>query len=512
MSRPSIRRPLGRAIPATLALGLLVSPLAATWSIIIVDTRTKEVAMGSATCLTSFDLRVGTPVIIVGKGGATAQSFVDNTGRNRLLIFNEFKKGTAPDQILKLLANQDPGHQTRQYGIVDTQGLASTFSGTGAGAWAGGMTGKIGTLVYAVQGNVLTGAPVVQKAVDALRTTPGDVATKMMAAMEAAYAMGGDGRCSCGSNPTGCGSPPPSFRKSAHIGYMLIARQGDKDGVCNTSVGCGSGDYYMALNVANQSSGAADPVRQLRLLYDYHRISWRGRPDHHRSIAELDTPGLPADGKTTALATVRLRDWEDRPVTRTATLRVTLDPSSTASVQIGSVTAQGNGVYTFPVSAGSKSGIAKLAIEADDGVRKVLLSPRMDIRVSSDPLWASRAALGAATGGTTDFVMQPGMRSASRLYVLLASNSGSTPGIRIHANLVIPINPDTFFQAFINLANRPPLTVRTIGAFDSQGWASASFGIPANALLPLKGTDLTFAFATLNAIDFASNPVVVGVK
>ncbi len=44
------------------ALGalLLVAPAAqATWSIIIIDTRTKEIAIGSATCLTNFDLRRG---------------------------------------------------------------------------------------------------------------------------------------------------------------------------------------------------------------------------------------------------------------------------------------------------------------------------------------------------------------------------------------------------------------------------------------------------------------------
>lgn len=150
--------------------------------------------------------------------------------------------GLTPAQILAALPAFDGGHQSRQYGFIDARqnGLAATFSGTGAGAWAGGVTGRgmaIGhagaDIVYAIQGNVLTGAPVVQMAEAAVLATPGDLAAKLMASMEAARAMGGDGRCSCSqSNPTACGAPPPSFTKSAHIAYMLIARTGDRDG-CN---------------------------------------------------------------------------------------------------------------------------------------------------------------------------------------------------------------------------------------------------------------------------------------
>jgi len=74
---------------APIALGasaILASPAEATWSIILIDLRTGEVALGSATCLTNFDLQAGTPVLLTGIGGATAQSFVDSTGQNRTFI------------------------------------------------------------------------------------------------------------------------------------------------------------------------------------------------------------------------------------------------------------------------------------------------------------------------------------------------------------------------------------------------------------------------------------------
>jgi hypothetical protein len=213
----------------------------ATWSIILIDIRTGEIAVGSATCLSNFDLRAGTPVLIPGIGAATAQSFVDSTGQNRVYIRDRLAEGVSPQNIIQQLATFDSGHQTRQYGIVDSvmpSGRFATFSGTSAGAWAGGQTGSFnythlgreGTIAYAIQGNILTGAPVVEQAVQAVINTPGDLTARMMAGMQAARAMGGDGRCSCPAGPTLCGSPPPSFSKSAHIAYMLTARAGDREG------------------------------------------------------------------------------------------------------------------------------------------------------------------------------------------------------------------------------------------------------------------------------------------
>ena len=220
-----------KLIAGAATLALCAGSTCATWSIIIVNTRTKEVGVASATCLTNFDLRNNTPVLLSGIGAATAQSFVDSTGLNRVLIRDRLIQGASPQSMLAELGSGfDPGHQTRQYGIVDTTGRAATFSGTGAGAWAGGQTGQVGEWVYAVQGNVLTGEPVVTMAVEALLNTSGDMPAKLMAAMEAARLMGGDGRCSCNEGaPTTCGAPPPTFAKSSHIAYLMISRLGDLD-------------------------------------------------------------------------------------------------------------------------------------------------------------------------------------------------------------------------------------------------------------------------------------------
>lgn len=219
-------------------VAVFVAPAPATWSILIADTRTGEIAVASATCVPGIDLRASTPVLLLGRGAATAQSVVDSSGANRVRILTDFARGLTPEVILDNLAASDPGHGNRQYGIIDAIGNAVTYSGPQNAAWAGGVTGRIdlypegpeNDIVYAVQGNILTGEAVVLAAEAAIRDTPGDLAEKLMAAMESAYAFGGDGRCSCTTGgPTDCGAPPPSFIKTADVGYMLIGRLGDRD-------------------------------------------------------------------------------------------------------------------------------------------------------------------------------------------------------------------------------------------------------------------------------------------
>ena len=119
-----------------------------------------------------------------------------------------------------------------------------------AGRARGGVTGTIGDFEYAIQGNLLSGGAVVFACEEAFRTTKGDMTERLMAAMEAARAFGGDGRCSCPTGPApSCGSPPASFEKSAHIAYMGVARIGDLDGTCSPFSGCASGSYYLNFNV-----------------------------------------------------------------------------------------------------------------------------------------------------------------------------------------------------------------------------------------------------------------------
>ena len=212
---------------------LPTSVASATWSIIIINTRTGEVAIGSATCLSNFDLRAASPVLVPGFGAAAAQSFIESTGFTRVVLRDAMVEGLDASAVFAKLAALDAGHQTRQYGYANVLGGVGNFSGSGAFDYKGGITGQVGDIIYTVQGNILTGEPVLAMAATAIENTTGSIAEKLMAGMQAARSMGGDGRCSCSSSaPTSCGSPPTSFVRSASTGYMMIARTGDVAG-CN---------------------------------------------------------------------------------------------------------------------------------------------------------------------------------------------------------------------------------------------------------------------------------------
>ncbi len=480
-----------------LVLLCFAQALPATWSIILINILTGEIAVGSATCLANFDLRRGTPVILVGVGAATAQSYVDSSGKNRQLILAEFIKRTDPKQILTLLAKQDNIHQWRQYGIVDTKGRALTFTGNRAFSWAGGVTGKVGNIVYAIQGNILTGSAVVTDAEKAVKNTNGDLAQKLMAAMQAARAKGGDGRCSF-------------YSKSAHVGYMMIARQGDKDGTqCNASVGCATGTYYMNLNVIG-STTAKDPVLTLQTLYNNWRKLWAGRPDHNLSTVVLPSKSLPADGITQSTAKLVLRDIGGKQLTQGgAKVTVTLDKTATAQLTLGQITDHKDGTYSFPVKAGTTVGVAQLRITVDDGKGAVLLSPRTTIPVTGNKLWASVAQLRVTTGGNVDFVLNQGKANAQKNYLLLASASGTTPGITWAPNLVFPLNPDAVFTAVVVGALNNSLP-GFLGTLDAAGRKTVRLTMPPGAYLLPINTTLNFAYGVLNPVGSFSNAVPVG--
>ncbi|MFY9341423.1 MAG: DUF1028 domain-containing protein [Planctomycetota bacterium] len=384
------------------ALLLLAAPAAATWSIVIVDLVTGEIAIGIATCLTGFDLRPNTVVVVPGYGVAAAQSFVGPLSL-RELIRTGMLNGLSANAILAQLAAADPSHQTRQYGIASLVGGTATFTGTGAGAWAGGLTGQSGSLVYAIQGNVLTGQPVVTAAEQAILTTVGTLGDKLMAAMQAARSFGGDGRCSCSvSAPTSCGAPPPSFTKSAHIGLMIVSRPSDVDLPCTGSLGCGAGQYWMDLNVANQPATAPDPVIQLQALYNAWKLNQVGRPDHFQSTVTMSGTTLRCNGVDTLTGTVVLRDANGNPLGNSLPVTVGLRAGSPLTgITFGPMTPQPNGSYTFTMQGWLDAGIAVLDVAATDAFGRVGIWPQPSI-VVQDVFGPCGAGAIPGGGGTLD--------------------------------------------------------------------------------------------------------------
>ncbi|MGE3274160.1 MAG: DUF1028 domain-containing protein [Vicinamibacterales bacterium] len=253
----------------------------ATWSVIAVNARTGQVIIASATCVrqagfpsrqpnAARDLMDVQAVIVPGVGVAACQAGVDNTRQNQMLVYNEIQKGTPPADIIEML-KKDPNVERRQFGIVSiprgetitSRNNRAGFNGSGNSVSSLYFGGQVGDIYYQVQGNTLLGDQVVHKAALAFTRASGTMADRVMAAMEAADANGGDHRCNCGNNPLDF---VPCDDKTAHVAYITIADKGDKPGVTHND-----GDYYAYISVTDENTKpgeSANPVKTLRMRYD----------------------------------------------------------------------------------------------------------------------------------------------------------------------------------------------------------------------------------------------------
>lgn len=490
------------------AVTMLVSPLAATWSIVLINLRTGEIAIAAATCLTNFDLMRALPVILVGRGAAVAQSIVDSDGSNRILILSQLAAGANPSQILAVLALRDGLHEYRQYGIADSANRVADHTGTNVPDFADERGGRIGDLVWQIQGNLLTGSGVMDAIEAAIAGTHQDMPARVIAAMEAAHAAGGDGRCSCDPyQPTACGSPPGSFTKSSHCAFMIVARPGDRDGTCGAN-GCANGQYFLSLNVANQPASAPDAVVQLRGLFGGWASARTGHPDHFASTATLARSSLPNDGVTATNLRVALRDRSGTPLTGT-NVNFTLHVEPPGAATLGGVTSRGNGEHDLRIVAGTQRGVVKLSPVVDDGGGAIRIGPPQALELVDDRLWCAQQTISFRNGGTLDFVLRSPVPEP-RVFSLLASASGSTPGIPLGPNIILPLVPDLLLEATVN-AWFGGLIPGLYGVAPALGRTTTSVNFPPGLWGLPPGLETTWAVALWTQLDAVSNPVTVRV-
>jgi hypothetical protein len=253
----------------------------ATWSVIAVDRATGRVVISSSTCTGNTDdfLKDIQAVVVPSKGVAACQAGVDSTHQNQTLVFEELQRGTDPARIIELLS-QDPAFQSRQFGIVDLQGRMAGHSGLTNGFVTQDIHGQVpGTEVfYSIQGNILRTGTVIPNAVKAFAAAKGGITDRVMAAMEAADAAGGDSRCTCQTPavPAESASLPCTYRTSL-VAYILAADPGDKNGPAGVPNLHNNGKYAMYIAVSQPNHGPAfqiksgenlNPVKTLRLRYD----------------------------------------------------------------------------------------------------------------------------------------------------------------------------------------------------------------------------------------------------
>ncbi|MBI5475197.1 MAG: DUF1028 domain-containing protein [Ignavibacteriales bacterium] len=128
------------------------------------------------------------PFAKAGVGAVATQAYANTTFGPKGLSLLE--KGLSASEVAALLLASDSGIAERQLGIVDSKGNSFAHTGSKCLEYAGHITGK----GYSVQGNILAGREVVNAMARAFETTDGDLATKLLSALDAAEKAGGDKR------------------------------------------------------------------------------------------------------------------------------------------------------------------------------------------------------------------------------------------------------------------------------------------------------------------------------
>jgi len=121
-----------------------------------------------------------------GVGAVATQSFVDPSyGKNGLDLM---RSGRSATDTLKELLAKDEAREVRQVAMIDAQGRVDAFTGKNDIQAAGHIVGNN----FSVQANLMLNDKVWPAMARAFENTKGDLADRMMAALDAAQLAGGD--------------------------------------------------------------------------------------------------------------------------------------------------------------------------------------------------------------------------------------------------------------------------------------------------------------------------------
>ncbi|MBN1363130.1 MAG: DUF1028 domain-containing protein [Sedimentisphaerales bacterium] len=159
-------------------------PLTHTFSIVACDPNSGQ--MGVA--VQSHWFSVGSIVAWAeaGVGAVATQSLVNVSFGPRGLDL--LRAGRSPQEALNELTESDEGRDFRQLALIDPNGSVAAFTGSKCIADAGHIVGKN----YSVQANMMLNQDIVPAMAKAFEASSGPLAERMLAALEAAQAAGGD--------------------------------------------------------------------------------------------------------------------------------------------------------------------------------------------------------------------------------------------------------------------------------------------------------------------------------
>lgn len=147
------------------------------------------------------------------------------------------RAGHSAEAVIERLTQADEGRAHRQLGVVDASGGAASFTGDACFDWAGGFVGE----GYCCQGNILAGPSVVDAMSEAFTSSSGELAVRLLSALEAGEAAGGD-------------------RRGRQSAALLVVREGGGYD--------GGNDVAVDLRVDDHP----DPIPELRRIFGLHRL------------------------------------------------------------------------------------------------------------------------------------------------------------------------------------------------------------------------------------------------
>lgn len=218
-----------------------------TYSIVAMDTVTGEVGSAGASCVDLFQTSLSNDdfigVLFPNKGAINSQAYYIPANQNNATA--RMNAGDTPQEIIDwLLANDVNGTpQIRQYGIVamvSGSPQSAVHTGTSTDNYKGHITGRN----YAIQGNILKGEEVLTGMQNGFLNTQGDLACKLMGALQGANMVGADSRCA--SNGT-----------SALFAYIKVAQPSDA-----------FGSPSLVVSVRTRNGDRIEPVDSLQTKFE----------------------------------------------------------------------------------------------------------------------------------------------------------------------------------------------------------------------------------------------------
>jgi uncharacterized Ntn-hydrolase superfamily protein len=233
-----------------------------TWTIVALDPATGDVGIAGASCVpVKID---AIAALVPGKGVATTQAAFNKINRDKVML--ALNAGVTAQEVITAAFDLDDDLEDRQYGVVtlnDGVVHVAAYTGEDTQAWTGAITDT--AWAVSVQGNLLVSEDVAQSAYSAFTDeTIGDVhmADRLMRALEAGSAAGGDSRC----NQQG-------VEQTAAATFIMVARNGE-EAYSVPSFGLTAisdpDKPWLALSV-NEPILGRNPIPELRTQYD----TWR---------------------------------------------------------------------------------------------------------------------------------------------------------------------------------------------------------------------------------------------